>query len=246
MRLTPEQLEAFRDQGFVNIGKMFTEHELETIASEYDRLVTFDAQTLGNEADGVYPYRAMLNFRSPALKKFLTHPEMLELVGQLVGPDVRFWWDQGINKAPGSGSLIRWHQDNGYHPDGCPEFLTTWLALDDSDLDNGGLQVLPGSHRKGPREHALETVHYHVPDVDGAEAIALPAGAGETLLFSTLLLHQTVGNKTSSRQRRAWVIQYGPADAKNFTTGEPYDDRPWVLKGGRPVDPPYAERRLQL
>lgn len=246
MRLRPEQLDELRERGFVNAGQIFTDDELASIAREYDRLVTFEAQTLGNETDGVYPYRAMLNFRSPLLKSFINHPEMLELVGQILGPDVRFWWDQGINKAPGSGSRIPWHQDNGYHPGGCPEFLTTWLALDDSSLENGGLQVLPGSHKGGQREHALQTVHYYVPDVDDAGAVELSAKAGETLLFSTLLLHQTVGNQTSDRQRRAWVMQYGPADAKNFSTGELYDDRLWVLRDGEPVDPPYAERRLQL
>lgn len=246
MRLAPDQLAAFQEQGFVNAGQIFTDAELHSIAAEYDRLVTFEAQTLGNEADGVYPYRAMLNFRSKTLKSFITHPEMLELVGQLVGPDARFWWDQGINKAPGAGSLIPWHQDNGYHPGGCPEFLTTWLALDDSDLENGGLQVLPGSHKGGQRKHELDTVHYFVPGVDDAGAVELSARAGETILFSTLLLHQTVGNHTTDRQRRAWVMQYGQADARNFTTDEPYDDRLWVLKNGEPVDPPYAERRLRL
>ncbi|MDG2307066.1 MAG: phytanoyl-CoA dioxygenase family protein [Candidatus Binatia bacterium] len=246
MKLTPQHLETFRERGFVNVGQIFTDDELATISGEYDRLVTFEAQTLGNETDGVYPYRAMLNFRSATLRTFVNHPEMLGLVAQVIGPDVRFWWDQGINKAPGSGSLIPWHQDNGYHPGGCPEFLTTWLALDDSNLANGGLQVLPGSHKNGAREHVLETVHFYVPGVDDSNAVELPAKAGDTLLFSTLLLHQTVGNQTEDRQRRAWVMQYGRADAKNFTTGEPYDDRPWVLKDGTRVDPPFAERRLDL
>ena len=85
-----------------------------------------------------------------------------------------------------------------------------------------------------------------MPDVDDSQAIELKARAGEHLIFSTLLLHQTVGNTTTDRQRRAWVMQYGPADAKNFTTGEAYDDRPWVLRDGKPVPEPYAERRLSL
>ncbi len=246
MRLTETQLDEFRELGFVNIGRMFSAAELAIIGAEYDRLVTFEAQTLGNEADGVYPYRAMLNFRSADLRRFINHPEMLELVSQILGPDVRFWWDQGINKAPGARSRIPWHQDNGYHPGGCPEFLTTWLALDDSDLHNGGLQVLPGSHKGGARAHELHSVHYCIPDVDDADAVELPAKAGETLIFSTLLLHQTVGNETKTRNRRAWVLQYGRADATNLTTGEPYDDRLWILRDGVPVDPPYAERRLEL
>ncbi len=246
MRLTDSQLAAFREQGYLNIGRILGDDELETIGSEYDRLVTFEAQTLGNEDDGVFPYRAMLNFRSPPLRAFINHPEIVELAAQILGPDVRFWWDQGINKAPGSGSEIPWHQDNGYHEGGCPEYLTTWLALDDSDLENGGLEILPGSHREGPRSHALQTVHYYVPDVDGSGAIELPARAGDHLIFSSLLLHRTVGNHTTDRQRRAWVMQFARGDAYNLATGEPYDDRPWVVRDGRRLEKPWAERRFAL
>lgn len=92
---------------------------------------------LGNPDDGVYPYRAMLSFRSPVLRRFINHPELVELVMGLLGPDLRLWWDQGINKAPGSGSVIPWHQDNAYSPGRVPEYVTTWLALDDSDAANG-------------------------------------------------------------------------------------------------------------
>lgn len=246
MQLTPEQLETFREQGFLNVGQVLTDEDLATIGREYDRLVTFEAQTLGNEKDGVFPYRAMLNFRSKELRRFINHPEIVELAQQILGPDVRFWWDQGINKAPGSGSAIPWHQDNGYQALGAPEYLTTWLALDDSDLQNGGLQVLPGSHKQGHREHDLSTVHYFVPDVDDAGAIELPARAGDHLIFSTLLLHQTVGNTTTDRQRRAWVMQFARGDARNFTNGEPFDDRPWVVRDGKRLEEPYAERRFEL
>lgn len=246
MRLDEEALATFRRQGFLNLGRILRDSELDDIAEEYDRLVTFEAQTLGNEDDGVFPYRAMLNFRSRKLRSFINHPELVELAMQILGPDVRFWWDQGINKAPGSGSEIPWHQDNGYHPGGCPEYLTTWLALDDSDLDNGGLEVLPGSHKEGPREHDLETVHYFVPRVDAAGATELRARAGDHLIFSSLLLHRTAGNRTADRQRRAWVMQFARGDAHNFATGEAYDDRPWVARAGRRIDEPWAERRFQL
>jgi hypothetical protein len=79
MSLSDDQLQAFRSLGYVNAGPVFDRSQLETIGAEYDRLVTFEAQTLGNEADGVYPYRAMLNFRSPDLARCILHPPLLEM-----------------------------------------------------------------------------------------------------------------------------------------------------------------------
>ncbi len=248
MQLDPTRHAALREQGFANAGRPFDDAELEEIRAEYDRLVDFDHQVLGNEADGVFPYRAMLHFRSDVLRRYVNHPELMELVVQLVGPDVRLWWDQGINKAPGSGSYIRWHQDNGYQTGRVPEYLTCWLALDDSDADNGGLFVVPGSHRRGPVEHVMEGPHAVIPEpLARAEgAIALDARAGDLLVFSSLLVHQTVGNRTPDRHRRSWVLQYAPGDMRNETTGEVYDDREWVVRGGEIVAEPWSERRLNL
>jgi len=246
--LDERQLDSFRENGFVNAGKLFDADELGTIAREYDRLVTLDTQVLGNEREGVFPYRAMLNFRSPALREILCHPKLLSIATAILGEDVRFWWDQGINKLPGSKSYIAWHQDNGYTQGRMPEYLTCWLALDASSLRNGGLEVVPGSHRGGQREHHMEGVHAVVPDaeVDNARAIALDAGPGDMLLFSSLLVHQTVGNETRDEQRRAWVIQYCRGDQRNEVTGEVYDNRAWVVKGGEPVDEPWSERRFDM
>jgi len=246
MRLDEVQLERFERDGFVNAGAIFPPDRIATIASEYDRLVSLDGQTLGNEREGRFPYRAMLNFRSEPLARCILDPELLELAAQLLGPSLRFWWDQGINKSPGAGSYIAWHQDNGYTRGRIAEYLTCWLALDDSDLANGGLMVIPGSHRKGAREHAWQGVHAVIPDVEAEGAAPLDARAGDVLIFSSLLVHQTVGNTTADRERRAWVIQYCRGDQRNEVTGEVYDNRPWVVRDGRPQTQLEAERPFDL
>lgn len=248
MALSDAQLERFRADGYVNLGRVFDAAELEMIGAEYDRLVTPDAQVLGNAEDGVYPYRAMLNFRSPSLKLLLTDARLLDLAVALLGPDVRFYWDQGINKSPGAGSEIAWHQDNGYQGGRTQEYLTCWLSLDDSSLENGGLLVVPGSHHGGQREHERHGVHAVIPKeaFDAASAVPLDAKAGDLLIFSSLLIHQTVGNKTADKHRRAWVVQYCRGDQRNEDTGEVYDNRPWVVRGGEPVVEPWAERVFDL
>ena len=248
MPLDDLELRRFREDGFVNAGPLFEASRLEAIASEYDRLVSADAQTLGNAEEGLFPYRAMLNFRSPELAARILDPVLLEIAVQILGDDVRFWWDQGINKTPGAGSKIAWHQDNGYERGRTPEYLTCWLALDDSSLENGGLLVVPGSPKQGLRTHTWEGAHAVIPasEVAVEEAIPLDAKAGDVLLFSSLLVHQTVGNHTRDRQRRAWVVQYCRGDHRNEDTGEIYDNRPWAVRGGRFATTLESERRLDL
>ena len=246
--LSDPQLQSFSQQGFISLGQIFDDEQLRTISSEYDRLVTDEAQVLGNQEDGFFPYRAMLNFRSQALAALILHPQLLAIAQQILGDDIRFWWDQGINKKPGSRSPIAWHQDNGYQPGRTQEFLTCWLALDASDLDNGGLEVIPGSHKSGLRPHAWEGVHAVIPGdgLDTTGSIGLDVGAGEVLIFSSLLVHQTLGNLTPDRQRRAWVIQYCRGDQHNEVTGEVYDNRAWVVKRGKVADSLESERPFDL
>lgn len=234
--------------GFTNAGQVFDRQELETIAHEYDRLVTADAQVLGSKAEGRFPYRAMLSFRSPELRGFIQHPALLAIAQAVLGDQIRFWWDQGINKSPGAGSFIAWHQDNGYEPGEMPEYLTCWLALDDSGLRNGGLEAIPGSHRSGLRRHEMRGAHAVIADgeFDASRAIPLDAKAGELLVFSSLLVHQTVGNQTRDQHRRSWVVQYCRGDQANSVTGERYDNRAWVVRDGEPVDPAWSERPFDL
>ena len=248
MTLSDAQVKDFRELGFVNIGPIFNQRDIESIQSEYDRLVTMDSQTLGNDDEGRFPYRAMLNFRSEKLKAITQNKNLLDGMVQLLGADVRFWWDQGINKSPGAGSYIDWHQDNGYANGVTPEYITCWLALDDSSPENGGLYVIPESHKAGPRDHEWQGVHAVVSEqfVEAEKAQPLNAKAGDMLLFSSYLLHQTVGNTSKDKQRRAWVMQYCRGDHANETTGEVYDNRPWVVKGGEYVENPWSERVFDL
>ena len=248
MAWTADHRRVLERDGFANAGRVFDDAELATIGREYDRWVTPEAQLLGNERDGRFPYRAMLTFRSPVLRALLTHPALLAIAADVLGPDVRFWWDQGIDKSPGAGSHIPWHQDNGYERGRMPSYLTCWLALDASSLENGGLEAIPGSHREGQCTHAREGAHAVIAgaDVDVARAVPLDASAGDLLVFDSLLVHRTVGNRTRDRHRRAWVVQYCRGDQRNEITGEQYDNRAWVLRGGEPVAVPWSERRFDL
>ena len=85
--------------------------------------------------------------QSDILKKFSKHEVFSKLCKDLIGPNVRLYWDQAVYKKPGTKDEFPWHQDNGYTFIQPQAYLTCWVALTDTDETNGCPCVLPGLHR---------------------------------------------------------------------------------------------------
>ena len=68
---------------------------------------------------------------------------------ELIGPNIRFHHGKVNSKLPGSGTAVKWHQDFPFEPMTNDDMITCLLFIDDVTLDNGPLEVIPGSH-KGP------------------------------------------------------------------------------------------------
>jgi len=120
-------------------------------------------------------------------------------------------------KRPREGSQFPWHQDYPYWyaftPQTAHEIATAVLFLDDATAANGGIRVLPGSHRHGPapRERTEPTGFLADPTrIDASREHLVEAEAGSLLFLPSLLLHRSSPN-TSARQRRAILLSYQPA-----------------------------------
>lgn len=120
-------------------------------------------------------------------------------------------------KRPREGSEFPWHQDYTYWyaftPNAAHQIATAILFLDDVDADNGGLRVLPGSHRSGPapRDPGDPTKFLADPTrIDAAQERLITAPAGSLLCFGSLMLHRSSPNR-SARQRRAMLLSFQPA-----------------------------------
>jgi phytanoyl-CoA hydroxylase len=107
------------------------------------------------------------------------------------------------------------HQDNFYlrvSPGTC---IAAWLAVDDSDLGNGGLVVVPGTggfdiacpEKADPKvSFALE----RVPPPPGKEPHIVPMRAGDVMFWSGGLIHGSYPNASLDRFRRALIFHYMP------------------------------------
>ncbi len=146
----------------------------------------------------------------------------------LLGKDMALDYDQFLAKKPGkSGAVFAWHQDMAYWPKKTPDTrtVTCSLALDDADLENGCLRVIPGSHTEGVRKHrplaqdlaqvgettntTREDAHAQVLDLKpDDEIVYLPVRRGDITLHNEWIIHGSGGNNSKTRWRRTYVIAF--------------------------------------
>ena len=78
---------------------------------------------------------------------------LMAILDQLIGPGHRLIQDMALMKPPLKGSEKPWHQDNAYF-DWTPldGILGVWIALDEATVENGCMQIVPGSQLDGPAQ----------------------------------------------------------------------------------------------
>ncbi len=153
-----------------------------------------EIETFARDARFVEPMMDILGCREPAL-----FTEKLNL------------------KRPHLGGVNPLHQDYPYWvpvAERADEIATAMLFLDDASLENGCLEVVPGSHRNGQWRTRTDGDAFAGNEIDAAayadvETVPLPVSAGTLVMFGAMLVHRSAPN-TSTLQRRALLFSYQP------------------------------------
>lgn len=150
----------------------------------------------------------------PGFHDLLWNPAFTVPASQLLGGSVRFWHDQLFCKPAKHGGVVAWHQDYSYWTRTTPmAHLTCWIGLDDSSVDNGCLQYIPGSQRwdllpitglAGDME-AIQEVLSESQWEQFQHPVAIEMKAGECTFHHPLMVHGSYANHTN-RPRRATVL----------------------------------------
>ena len=226
-RLTGEQVEQFDRDGFVVLPDVFGDDELDPLIEAIDRnesatddfLRTLDDGRISIAETGAITFTIHLVEREPVAAAFARHPVFADLCHDLVGSDVRLYWDQAVYKKPEKPRRFPWHQDNGYTFVEPQQYLTCWVALTDASVDNGCPQVIPGLHRRGTYQHRfVEPLGWEIIE-SHPDAVAAPVGKGGIVVFSSLTPHLT-GPNTTDAVRKAYILQYAP-DGATIVIGDP-------------------------
>ncbi len=192
----------------------------------------------GIDTQTVAPHLVM---NSDVLRGVCARQPLAGIARDLLGPDVRLYWEQAVYKQPHSAEPVLWHQDNGYTFVEPQAYLTCWIAITDATLENGCVTVMPGAHRNGTLVHRSTSIGYECwGEARGARAV--PVRAGSIVVFTSLTPHFTAAN-TTDHVRKAYIVQYAPEGAVAFRPrpdgsrgpAEPQDDArrqfPVVLDG---------------
>jgi len=167
VRVTDADLKEYRERGYWTTPKLVEDDQIALLRKEVDRIFEYDYDRDIYPFDRVYSY----DLKSPALRKvnngwwlndnirsFVLSPQLGAVVAPLMETDeVRIWHDQVVVK-PGVGkdhadyaeANVGWHQDYAHWQVASSQNMCTmWIALQDTDLSNGGMRTIVGSHKWG-------------------------------------------------------------------------------------------------
>lgn len=154
---------------------------------------------------------------SSLIHGILHHRSVVEVLTQLIGPNVKCMQSMLFVKGPGKAGQS-WHQDEYYIPTRDKSLAGAWIAIDDATVENGCLWIIPGRHGHILRRIPTLSDEYadkDMVDVRGLERAALPmeVKSGDVVFFNGYTLHSSRRNKTSDRFRIALVNHYMSAES---------------------------------
>lgn len=257
--LTPDQIEAFRRDGYLVVEDVLCRDRLAAVRAEYadllDRL--YDGWRrdgrVGPPVTDDFPGKLLTAYRAgcdwfqpmdislpgdriradtpfhfgPAVWDMVTAPRLLDLVEDLIGPEITSNPIQHVRIKPPADNLrgdeVRahitltdWHQDRGVtHAEADQtSMITVWCAVTDATEENGCLKVIPGAHRQGMLPHCPK-IQTAIADgfIDESAAVPLPVKSGGIVIFHPLVPHASLVNR-SNGFRWSFDIRYN-------RTGEP-------------------------
>ena len=222
-RLSTEQVDFFRVNGYLPGVQILNERQLEVLRIELAKLMSPDQASnplfyeyhLNESPDqNRVLYHSLGAWRvSEAFHDLLFHRAFTAPASQLLDGRVRFWHDQLFVKPARHGGIVAWHQDYSYWTRTKPiAHLTCWIGLDDSTTENGCVHYVPGSHKwnllpRGSLADDMDAVFDRLNDEQkqNFKPVSIELKAGEASFHHPLMIHGSFENR-SDKPRRAAVI----------------------------------------
>lgn len=244
MPLTPPQIQRFRDEGYLILGRLVSPERVTLLREAFDACgeklrregkFTNTRHVTNEQGDelGVYQIRAA-HLQHPAFNDLVRDPALLDSVEQIIGPNIRLCLMQGLYKPPHRGAAVTWHQDDRYFQVDIPDAVVScWFAIDEATIDNGCMWVLPRHHRTlMPHVPTLDKKGYELASVDESTAVACELPAGHAMFHHGLAPHRSLPN-TTDRPRRAVAMHFMSGAARPLgdnRMAEPSENMP-VVRG---------------
>jgi phytanoyl-CoA hydroxylase len=248
--LTQEQSDFFQEHGFLRLEQVYAPDELRAMSDDLNYIMqafaNWDAAWRGawrkEYMDEVEDRKATLvaihelQHYSAVWNRAITKPELADAVATLLGADALELHHSTLHaKPPGKGAPFPMHQDVPFYPHTDGRYMDALVHLDDADELSGCIKFLVGSHRLGPLEHIIgpDTAPHLPPDKFRLEeAVAVPAKAGDVVVFHLWTIH---GSSVNHSERWRRLVRLGFRDPRNRQVAGQALGRPGIMvKGARP------------
>lgn len=216
------QVQAFQDQGFLKVDGLFGEGEVRELLDNFMEMQAGGPipgcfnPVAPSEAQGdplkLYPRMMHPHRVNETALRYLLDDRIAAILSNLFGEEPLAAQSMLYFKPAGArGQAL--HQDNFFlkvEPGTC---IAAWVALDRVDRDNGGLEVVPGTHTMDifcPEEADtnLSFTRDYVPVPPGLEAVPVDMEPGDVLFFNGSLVHGSQPNRSADRFRRSFIGHY--------------------------------------
>ena len=207
--LSDAQIEEYNEKGYVVPDYRLPSDTLERIRDDHQRLLAKHPEFRDN-------CPALLRYDLRFLN-YALDPAILEMAGQLIGPDICLWNMSFFAKPALNGQRTPYHQDGEYWPIRPLATCTVWIAVDAATEENGCLRYIPGSH-KSARLMAHEvsddpniTLNRELLkaeyDESIAESLILPEGG---MAFHDIYIAHGSEENRSPKPRRGMTLRLMP------------------------------------
>jgi phytanoyl-CoA hydroxylase len=228
-RLTQADLDAYERDGYLIVRGLFSPEEVAEIRETFMEegkngpvpgLSEIVSRPVSADDPLTFYPRMMHPHRHPdkpagrLAMRYLLDARVGAILEQLFGEEAIAVQSMFYFKPPGARGQDL-HQDNFYlrvKPGTC---MAAWAAIDPSDMGNGGMMLVPGSHHgelvcpeKADNSRFFTTEHVPVPE--GMEEVPALLNAGDVLFFNGSVIHGSYPNDSPDRFRRALICHYVP------------------------------------
>jgi phytanoyl-CoA hydroxylase len=226
--LTSAQVEQYRELGYLVVPGVLDRDLLAEVRRAVDAIVAAAAKAI--EHTDVYDLEDSHSPQAPRVRRIKTPHKhfpffadltrsgrITAILAQFLGPDIRLHGSKLNMKSAGYGAPVEWHQDWAFYPHTNDDVLATGIYLDDCELENGPMCVVPGTHKGPVYDHHADGYFCGAmdPELDGvgyAKAVPLTGTAGSMTIHHARLVHGSALN-TSAKPRRLLLHEYAAADA---------------------------------
>ena len=220
MKLTPEQIRQFEEEGYFFLPSCFSDEEVAVLRDEAEEIYKSNRPEVWREKTGAPRTAFAAHTYNEAFRLLGAHPRLIEPLEQIFGEKLYTHQFKINAKAAFEGDVWQWHQDYGTwaRDDGMPEPRAMNIAvfMDEVMAINGPLMLIPKSHKHGTlaAEHDVETTSYPLWTLDKETVtrlaqeggIVAPTGKpGSVLMFHGNLVHGSAPNITPYPRRIVYL-----------------------------------------